>query len=270
MIVERIGRLVTFLLPSGAERVLKQFFISLLGTARRAGWAFSSPDFDRRWRSTEEPRLLTWGTILEGSSFFREAQKAIDLEHSNRVLEIGPGYGRLLLALFELDMAPQFYVGVDLSEGRVKELDRRFGAENVKFTCGDARDVDLSEFAPLDLLISSATFEHIHPDFACALRHLKPYLTHDASVVFDLVDAGNNLRDTATDDSGVFVRLYSPREMAKTVEAAGFRIVQISRFAMTSTEIGVCDQPLRRAGSVSLQNTKVALVHRFLVVAQNA
>ena len=267
-IVRRIGRLVNPLLPSGAERVLKQSYISLLATGRRIRWAVKRPDFDSRWRSTEDPRLLTWDTILEGRSFFQEAQKIIDIRHSKRVLEIGPGYGRLLLGLYDLGMKPQLYVGVDLSEGRVKELKRNFGAENTKLICGDVRDVDLSEVAPFDLLISSATFEHIHPDFTRALRHLKPYLTDDASVVFDLIDAGNNFRNVATDDTGVFMRLYSPREIVKKTTAAGFRVVQVSQFDMTSAEIGVRNEPIRRAGAVSLQDARVALVHRFLVVAQ--
>jgi SAM-dependent methyltransferase len=257
------------MLPSRLEQALKRLYLGTAAGTRRLIYALWPRDFDQRWRSVEEPKSLTWGTILEGRSFFYEAQKAADIVNAGRILEIGPGYGRLLQARHELGGPPELYVGVDLSRGRVEELSRWFGNRHTRFIEGDARTVDLSLTAPFDLVISSATFEHIYPDFICALQHLRLYFAENAKVVFDLPDTGHNWSEINTDPSGVFMRVYTAREIATMMAKAEFRLLKLSKFNMASTQLKRNANGLRRTGGVSLSNGNVALVHRIMVVAQS-
>ncbi|MDH3918273.1 MAG: class I SAM-dependent methyltransferase [Rhodospirillales bacterium] len=221
-------------------------------------------DLDARWRGTEPDRHLTWSTILEGRSFFEAAQRIFDLRTAKRVLEIGPGYGRLLGGLRELGLTPDFYLGVDLSEARVRRLSEELGSADVKFMAGDARTVDLSAFAPFDLMISSATFEHISPTFGAALIHLRQFLTGRA--VLDLIDGGDD--GSGVSRRKVLVRLYSPVEIVSTLQVCGFRCEGLVRFDMATTEFEIEPSRLERREGLSMQDNKTALVHRFMVVGE--
>jgi SAM-dependent methyltransferase len=223
--IRRVGRAIVPRLPPRLRWALNRLYIGAAFGVHRFTYALWPRDLDRRWKSMEESRLLTWGTILEGRSFYYAAQKVAEVLNARRVLEIGPGYGRLLQARLELSAPPALYVGVDLSKERVEDLTRRFGNNHTKFIQGDAKTVDLSPNAPFDLLISSATFEHLYPDFLCALRHLRLYLTKNAILVFDLPDIGHDWSDFNIDPSGVFMRVYSAQEVATKISNAGFRLL---------------------------------------------
>jgi SAM-dependent methyltransferase len=229
---------------------------------------FRRRDFDGRWRGNEAPRGLTWGTLLEGRSFFEAAGKFVDLENVRNILEIGPGYGRLLDGMAELGISPGCYVGVDLSAERIEALGARHGSDSRRFVSGDVRSIDLSGLPAFDLVISSATFEHLAPDFVTALVHLRGFLSDEAAVAFDLIDTGDNEGKTGIADDGTFVRYYSLDEMCRYVEAADYRFQGLTRFAMSSVDIAIKPSRLVRDDTYSRQDGEVALVHRFLVAAR--
>lgn len=222
-------------------------------------------DLDARWRGDEPSHSLTWGTIMEGRSFFEAAGKIFDVGNAKRVLEIGPGYGRHLKGMQDLGMAPDFYLGVDLSEGRIARLTEQFGSPNVQFMRGDARSVDLSEYEPFDLMISSATFMHIAPHFGGALTHLRQFVT--GYMAFDLPEGGkdDSVMNTA---GGVLVRRYSPLEITATLQVCDLRCAGFLRFTMSTIEFPIDPARLERRDVLSFQDDKAALSHRFLIVAE--
>ncbi len=224
----------------------------------------SEQDLDARWRGDEPSRSLTWGTIMEGRSFFETAWKIFP-PGRGRVLEIGPGYGRLLKGMQEIGIEPEFYLGVDLSEGRVARLTNEFGSPSVQFMKGDARSVDLSDYEPFDLMISSATFMHIAPHFGAALTHLRQFVA--GHIVFDLPEAGDD--DSAMNTNcGVLVRRYSPVEIMAALQISGLHCAGLLRFASATTEFKIDLARLERRHALSRQDDKVALSHHFLVVAE--
>ena len=223
---------------------------------------------DERWRGDEGPRALTWGAFLEGRSFFETANRLTEIGSSRSILEIGPGYGRLQKALSEVGLRYDQYVGVDLSEARIGKLAQELGNEKTQFISGDARTVDLSGFEPFDLLISSATFEHISPDFSLALSNIKRFLSLRAVAAFDLIDVGRNEGHIGTGQQNTYVRRYTLDEVYENAERAGFQFVGALRFSMSSTELEIDPEKLVRKNIHSRQDGQVALIHRLMAVVR--
>src|ERR1700723_553092 len=71
-----------------------------------------------RTRSRESPRdgHLTWGKTLEGDNFIQKVAAYGGFGPDKSVMEVGPGYGRLLKALLRTQMPFKDYLGIDISE----------------------------------------------------------------------------------------------------------------------------------------------------------
>ena len=59
----------------------------------------------RRWRSDEIAPHLTWDRLMTGDSLWDLYQRRHDFNARDRILEIGPGYGRLLKTALEREFA---------------------------------------------------------------------------------------------------------------------------------------------------------------------
>lgn len=215
-------------------------------------------DFDERWRGVEPHGGLTWGAILEGRRFFEAAR--LDFSRVSSILEIGPGYGRLLSALREAGYKGK-YTGLDISPGKVEELAGRLGDNETAFVAGDCRSAKFA--APFDALISSSTMEHIHPDFGAMLANMVPQLTPKAQIALDFIDEGNDNDRQGSDRSGVFIRQYSRAALRSVCAWHGVEVLSIEPYVMASVANLL---PIRREGCLSRAGDgRVALVHRLML-----
>jgi SAM-dependent methyltransferase len=140
-----------------------------------------------RWRGAQPDHELTWGVPLTGDAFVAKMQEHFRLGPTSSVVEIGPGYGRLLRSLLGSGLPFGQYVGVDLSAPNCAWLDGKYGRANVSFLNGEASSVSLPR--PYDLLVSSLTLKHVYPTFEAAVRNLARQGAPNATMVFDLMEA---------------------------------------------------------------------------------
>src|SRR5205809_5948452 len=80
----------------------------------------------RRWLTAEPDTDLTWGRLITGDAFVRKVIEYAKPTTETSILEIGPGYGRLLETWLRLEVPFKKYVGVDLSPTNVRTLAERF------------------------------------------------------------------------------------------------------------------------------------------------
>jgi SAM-dependent methyltransferase len=180
----------------------------------------------RRWRGDETDADLTWGVVISGDSFFDTARTITDLPGGRvDVLELGPGYGRLLRWLLAGDRV-ESYTGVDLSPARVDRLGQTFPDPRCSFRVQDASTLDLD--GRFDLFVCSSTFEHLYPGMDAALRRIRDHLRPGGLAIFDLLQSDDDLTlewaNLASPQSG-FVRVYSLAEIRKILEAAGLELI---------------------------------------------
>ena len=86
-----------------------------------------------RWRETTPNLGLTWGLELSAAPFITAVEKHGGFKgggsNGPRVLEIGPGYGRLLGGAIDMGMPFERWTGLDLSEKNVAHLSAKFPAD---------------------------------------------------------------------------------------------------------------------------------------------
>ena len=133
------------------------------------------------------------------------------------MLEIGPGYGRLLRSALEQGVAFESWTGVDLSGENVNHLRREFARPDVDFVVDDVERIELEE--PADTMLSSLTFKHLFPSFEAALANLASQLRPGAVVVFDLIEGRRRYFE---DDEVTYIRHYERREVNAILERVGF------------------------------------------------
>lgn len=230
--------------------------------------------FDKRWRGVDgSDEGLTWGVLLEGDSFFDALANHADLAPARSILEIGPGYGRLLEAMVRRPIRFDEYLGVDISPQKVRRLSDRFRDRRVRFMVGDCRSVELQGSGDFDLLISSATFEHLRPDFGAAIGHLRQYMGADALYAFDLTDCGDDRDEEGMGKGGEFVRHYSREAIRSILGDLGFHVQALVSYDITSIEHarhagGEREDRLTRDLNVSYAAGQAVVVHRFMVIAR--
>jgi ubiquinone/menaquinone biosynthesis C-methylase UbiE len=140
-------------------------------------WRFAS----RAW-SLPCPSFLAWS--LESSLFQRLSKTETTLERigfqpGQKILEIGPGPGRLLLPAAQRILPGGEAVGIDLQRGMIERLQARAlkaGVTNLTAILGDATQTHVPE-ASFDVVFLCTVLGEI-PDRAAALREchraLKP------------------------------------------------------------------------------------------------
>jgi ubiquinone/menaquinone biosynthesis C-methylase UbiE len=140
-------------------------------------WRWAS----RMW-SLPCPSLLAWSLenpILQRLNGTRTTLERLELRPGQKILEIGPGPGRLLIPAAQRILPDGEAVGIDIQPGMIARLKIRAekaGVTNLKAILGDAAQLHVPE-ASFDLVFLCTALGEI-PDRAAALaqcyRALKP------------------------------------------------------------------------------------------------
>lgn len=230
-------------LPHGAAIVLH---VGGVDAARAVAEADLLELSQVRWKGDEEEHRLTWGSVMTGDTFVDVVEHHHPLTAGDVVLEIGPGYGRLLRTLQERRLPFARYVGLELSGARVERLMQRFGGPTVAFVQGDV----LAGPPPVQptLVLCSSTFEHLFPSMAKALRHLRAVTTPAATLCIDFImsEGDDDLRVSRAyfENTSAYIRIYARAELERFFAEAGFRVVAIEPLVLGRDHAG---RDVRRA-----------------------
>lgn len=140
------------------------------------GWRYAS----RRWQ-LPCPSLFAWTLEGDFSGLWlrtRETLDCLDLKPGMRILELGPGPGRLLIPAAQRVLPGGEAVGLDIQPGMIQRLARRAakkGVTNLKTALGDAADMHFPSDS-FDVVFLCTALGEI-PDRQAALRHAYDYLT---------------------------------------------------------------------------------------------
>jgi SAM-dependent methyltransferase len=173
-----------------------------------------------RWRDAPPGSGLTWGVEVSGAPVVAAAQRHGIFAADRTVLEIGPGYGRVIRACLERGVSFGRYIGLDVSAENVAYLRAAIDDPRVEFVHGDAESVSFDE--PVHAVISVLTFKHLYPSFEAALANLQPQLQPGAPLMFDLIEGTRRYfhRDRVT-----FIREYAPDEVRGILERTSLELV---------------------------------------------
>ena len=158
----------------------------------------------RRWREAAPDPGLTWGHQVSGEPAVAAADRHGIFGPDLTVVEIGPGYGRILGAALRRGVEFRRYIGVDLSEENVRHLRAEFADPRIEIVHGDAESIEFGE--QIDSVYSFLTFKHIYPTFATALANLGRQLRPGGTIAFDLIEGS---REYVHRDNHTFMREYT-------------------------------------------------------------
>lgn len=208
---------------------------------------------EARWLGHESDASLTWGNILTGDTFIDQIERLSSSTPCRRILEIGPGYGRLLATLLQRGHQFREFVGLDLSASRVEQLTARFGNSSTRFSVGN-----IDSYMPdglFDLVISSATFEHIFPSVRRSLQNTYAALRQHGMAFIDFISTDEHLSISRAyfegEVGGAFIRIYSRDELQAFFAAAGFEVVEIMHPLVLGSDVG--SVPIKRALVVAIK-----------------
>jgi SAM-dependent methyltransferase len=224
-----------------------------------------------RWRGDEESRGLTWGMMMLGEDFFSQLADACDSHQGlGRLVELGPGYGRLLRHILDRNLKFSSYLGIELSAVRVKKLTEKFGSPKIKFLVADAMKFTYPE--GFDTLICSSTIEHLYPDASAALSKVGMAIARGGYVFIDFPrhEGGENFRSHGfTPNDGVFVRYYSRKEVERLYEDAGLRLIAFLPFQMRATDAPTStNSDVIKEGGWIYQGDRLVGIARFMGVGR--
>jgi SAM-dependent methyltransferase len=192
-----------------------------------------------RWRR-EEPAGLTWGAMLTADSLWDLYCRYRKFSTRDRILEIGAGYGRILDTAIDRRIPFAEFVGLDLSEDRVRKLRERFRLDTVRFAAGDA--AVWRDGQPFDVILSSATFEHLYPDCRNALTNLRAQLGAGGQIMIDFIKTVKPSAEFEP-DTGAYVRAYTREELREFFEDCGLTVDSLET---CSLGIGAHGKPIER------------------------
>jgi SAM-dependent methyltransferase len=186
-----------------------------------------------RWRCSEAEPWLTWGSVMTGDSFIDAITEHVDLAGlpERKILEVGPGYGRLLATLLRRGHAYRSYTGLELSEDRVRQLGAKYANARTRFVWGDAMSEHVE--TDCDLFLCAATFEHLYPNFVPTLQNVQRQLAIGAWACVDFVQLDPEMLVSEAwfetkDWGGAFVRVYARAELERLFSGCGFEIAGIA------------------------------------------
>ena len=78
-----------------------------------------------RWRGDEPDTSLTWGALWTGDAFIDRVQGWYTFRSESSMLEIGPGYGRILDTLLQRELPFGAYFGLEISSN-VQRLGEKY------------------------------------------------------------------------------------------------------------------------------------------------
>ncbi len=175
----------------------------------------------KRWIDAKPDLYLTWNKEVSGDAFIKKVLEYDTFQPNKNILEIGPGYGRLLKAILKENLAFKNFYGVDLSAENISYLNKTFTTPNVHFICGNAEDMKLG--ITFDMVISSLTFKHIFPTFEKLLYNVSTHMKKGSLIFFDLIE-GNV---AFFEEDGTYIKFYSKSQIKdilqhSMLELAGF------------------------------------------------
>jgi SAM-dependent methyltransferase len=187
-----------------------------------------------RWLEASPTAGLTLGVELTGDTFIDFLTRHFRFDSDSRLLEIGPGYGRILRSLISRGLPFHSYMGLDLSDHNVEFLR---GAVTDRRVCFERGDVDTYTGSDrFDLAFSSLTFQHFYPTFERHLTQLLSRIAPDGVVAFDLLERRwfypfaeyFEVRHGAT----TYVRAYRQGELDRIAGRSGGRLVALDSVAL--------------------------------------
>ena len=172
-----------------------------------------------RWRQSGPEFHLTWGREVSGDAFVLKMQQYEAFGPGKSLLEIGPGYARLLKTIKQQGVPFADYLGVDISARNVAYLNETFGDAKTSFQQGDVEQIKFSR--TFDAAFSSLVFKHLFPSFAEVLKNVAGALNPGGLVFFDLMEG------TAQDfehDGVTFLRHYTRPQVLEILEHCGLSL----------------------------------------------
>ena len=137
------------------------------------------------------------------------------------VLEIGPGYGRLLKSIQQKKLKFKNYIGVDISKDVTDYLIKQFSEKNIEFINADAEKVELK--TKVDVVISSLTFKHLYPTFEKVILNLNNYVNSGGLYIFDLMEGEGK---SFENDGKTYIHKYTQKEVTEILSRCGLELVK--------------------------------------------
>jgi len=175
----------------------------------------------QRWEKTAPDAGLTWGKEISGDAFIEKANSYKTFGENKVVLEIGPGYGRLLKSMQDKNIKFKKYIGIDISRDVCDYLTKQFPAKNIEFINADVEKVYLK--TKVDVVISSLTFKHLYPSFENAILHLNTYVNPTGLYIFDLLEGEGK---SFENDGQTYIHKYTKAEVSEILVRCGLELVK--------------------------------------------
>ena len=178
-----------------------------------------------RWKSSKPDAKLTWDLNITGDAFVELAKKFNAFSPEKKILELGPGYGRILSSIISKKLPFKSYTGIDISEKNMEVLKKKFNQNNINFTIGEFTEITLEE--KFDTVLSSLTLKHQYPTFYKSLKNISQFVKNDGLIIFDVREnKENELKEpdfekleklgpylNTLEGDGVFVGYYARSEV---------------------------------------------------------
>jgi SAM-dependent methyltransferase len=162
----------------------------------------------QRWENAKPEAGLSWGKEISGDAFIEKAAQYKAFGKDKVVLEIGPGYGRLLSSMLDKKIEFKKYIGVDISKDVCSFLQKKFARPDIEIINGDAEKIILPEQA--DVVISALTFKHMYPDFEQVILNLNKSLKPGGLYIFDLLEGEGKYFEN---DGQTYIHKYTKDEV---------------------------------------------------------
>ena len=183
-----------------------------------------------RWRDAQPDSGLTWAKILTGDRFFDAIARHYAFTGDERVVEVGPGYGRLPATMLERDIPFAAYTGVEFSSSNVEHLEQLFDDPRFHFIHTDVEDLAVDR--RFDVMVSSLVLKHIAPSFEKALDAISRHTDPGGWFFFDLLESKVLYRflnrERYFQEAGevpTFIRRYRKDEVLEILDRVGLEHV---------------------------------------------
>jgi len=173
----------------------------------------------KRWIEAKPNVHLTWDKEVSGDAFIKKVLKYGTFQPNKNILEIGPGYGRLLKAILKENLPFKNYYGVDLSAENIFYLKKTFTTPNVHFICGNAEDIQFDN--TFDMTISSLTFKHMFPTFEKTLHNVSTHMKKGSMIFFDLYEGNVGFFE----EDGTYIKHYSKSQIKDILKRSMLELV---------------------------------------------
>jgi SAM-dependent methyltransferase len=211
---------------SGTEIILERLRLHehmLLELYEAAGRPL--PASRMRWHASRPQEAgITGRQVINGRAFVEEMKRSVEFTPRTRLLEIGPGNGRLLRSLLDEGVPFANYTGLEISPANVEFLKTTFKDTRTKFLAGDINDANMSDLK-FDAAFASLTFKHLYPSFANAVRNIGRSMDAGGLLAFDLPHSGSVRRFEG--DGVTYFRAYEPDEVGAILDACSFVVQSI-------------------------------------------